>query len=213
MKFFLISLKNYIKNLGIIDFLKTNKLLIFLSVLLLIGILFGTLFLDIVSLDTIKKLDFLFLNDFKERNSQSNFSIFISSFSNYSVFIFLIIAMSLSFFGIILIPALIFFKGASIGITIGYLYLIYGLKGIGYHALILLPGLFLSCMSYILISIYAINFSVIFSSVLFPKNNNLNLYEKLKKYLKKSGLISLILVISSLVDVITIILFYKFFIF
>ena len=140
MKILINKVKNINKNKEIPLFLKNNKLLIFLSIILIFGIIIGTLGIRIIKLDTVKKLDFLFATDFSGRNSKPKIYTFIASFSSSYISTLLILIMSLSFFGRVPIPLIIFFRGVGIGITSGYLYLIYGLEGIIYHILVLLTN-------------------------------------------------------------------------
>lgn len=211
MKIFIKKFKNINKNNQITDFLKNNKLLIFLSMMLITGIIFGALGIKFIKLDTVKKLDFLFATDFSERNSQPKVYTFIASFSSSYIFTLLILITSLSFFGSVTIPIIIFFRGVGLGITSGYLYLIYGLKGIAYHILILLPGIFISSVAILLISSYAIKFSIKFASKITPKPTEDRLWPKLTEYFKKCSYLSIILIFSSVVDMIEMILFSNFF--
>ncbi len=211
MKTFINKFKNINRNKEITYFFKNNKLLIFLSVALISGMIFGALGIKFIKLDTIKKLDFLFATDFSERNSQPKVYTFIASFSSSYIFTLLILIMSLSFFGSITIPIIIFFRGVGLGITSGYLYLIYGLKGIAYHILILLPGIFISSIAILLISSHAIKFSIKFASKITPKPTEDRLWSKLTEYFKKCSYLSIILIFSSVIDMIEMILFSKFF--
>lgn len=211
MKTFINKFKCINKNKEITYFLKNNKLLIFLSIILILGMVFGSLGIKFIKLDTIKKLDFLFATDFSERNSQPKVYTFIASFSSSYMFTLLILIMSLSFFGSVTIPIIIFFRGIGLGITSGYLYLIYGLKGIAYHILMLLPGVFISSVAILLISSYAIKFSIQFASKITPKPTEDRLWSKLIEYLKKCSYLSIILIFSSIIDMIEMMLFSKFF--
>lgn len=211
MKTFINKFKGINRNKEITYFIKNNKLLIFLSIILILGMIFGALGIKFIKLDTIKKLDFLFATDFSERTSQPKVYTFIASFSSSYIFTLLILIMSLSFFGSITIPIIIFFRGVGLGITSGYLYLIYGLKGIAYHILILLPGIFISSIAILLISSHAIKFSIKFASKITPKPTEDRLWPKLTEYFKKCSYLSIILIFSSIIDMIEMILFSKFF--
>lgn len=211
MKTFINKFKSINKNKEITYFLRNNKLLIFLSVILISGMIFGALGIKFIKLDTIKKLDFLFATDFSERSSQPKVYTFIASFSSSYIFILFILMMSLSFFGSVTIPIIIFFRGVGLGITSGYLYLIYGLKGIAYHILILLPGIFISSIAILLVSSHAINFSIKFASKITPKPTEDRLWLKLIEYFKKCSYLSIILIFSSIIDMIQMILFSNFF--
>ena len=152
-------------------------------------------------MDFIYKVDFLFLNDFKERIASSNLEIFTSSLLSLSFFSLLIEFVTLSFFGALLIPVLIAFKGLGIGMTAGYLYLIYGLKGIAFYILILLPGIFVSSIGLIIFAAESFKFSCKFAKKIFPKSDGISIWNEFKNYIHKIGCAFVILLFSSLLDV------------
>ena len=94
--------------------------------------------------------------------------IFASSLLSLSFFSLLIEFVTLSFFGALLIPVLIAFKGLGIGMTAGYLYLIYGLKGIAFYILILLPGIFVSSIGLIIFAAESFKFSSVIIYCILP---------------------------------------------
>ena len=184
-----------------VSFFMDNKLIILLSII------------NTITDEDLKKLNFLFITNFKERNFQSNYMIFASSFSSIFLFTILIILTSLSIMGSIFIPIIIFFRGKGLGITAGYLYALYGIKGIGYHLLILLPGIFISSLAIIIISVRGIYFSNKLLRKVTPRPYEESLWPYLLIYLKSTSKNILILSLSSLLDTLTMMLFSKFFIF
>ena len=75
------SFINFLDKYEITNFGKNHKIIIFLSFLILVGMVLGAVSISAVSMDFIYKIDFLFLNDFKERISSTHFEIFASSLS------------------------------------------------------------------------------------------------------------------------------------
>ncbi len=207
------KLKSYNKEHDIINFLYENKLLISFSFVLIMGMILGTMCVRNISVDTVKNLNFLFVNDFQQRISQPYFMAFIASLSSLTIFIISIIFLTLSSCGIFLVPAVLFFRGFGIGISAGYLYLIHGLKGVAFHILILLPGIFISSIGLILICIESVKFSYEYLKKLFPKSNSESLWLKLKVYFRKITYLMILLVLSSFVDMIFMMLFSRFFMF
>lgn len=205
------KLINFLDKYEIVNFSKNYRTIIFLSVLLIIGMVFGAISISAVSMDFIYKIDFLFLNDFKERISSTHLEIFISSILSLSVFSLILEFLTLSFFGAIFIPALIIFKGMGIGMTAGYLYLIYGLKGIAFYILILLPGIFVSSIGIIIFSAESFKFSCKFAKKLLPKSDGRALWSEFKNYIHKVGCAFVILLFSSLLDVGFMAMFSRFF--
>lgn len=202
---------NFLDKYEIVNFSKNHKTIIFLTIIMIIGIIIGAVSIGTVSMDFVYKLDFLFLNDFKERIASSNLEIFISSVLSLSVFSLIIEFVALSFFGALLIPMLIIFKGLGIGMTAGYLYLIYGLKGIAFYILILLPGIFVSSIGMIIFSAESFKFSCKFAKKILPKSGGESLWSEFKNYIHKIGYAFVILLFSSLLDVGFMAMFSRFF--
>lgn len=202
---------NFLDRYDIINFSKNYRTIIFLSILLLLGMVLGTISISAVNMDFIYKVDFLFLNDFKERIASSNLEIFTSSLLSLSFFSLLIEFVTLSFFGALLIPVLIAFKGLGIGMTAGYLYLIYGLKGIAFYILILLPGIFVSSIGLIIFAAESFKFSCKFAKKIFPKADGISIWNEFKNYIHKIGCAFVILLFSSLLDVGFMAMFSRFF--
>lgn len=205
------KLINFLDNYEIINFSKNHKAIIFLSVLLIVGMVFGTVSISTVNMDFIYKVDFLFLNDFNSRVSGTHLEIFTSSLLSLTAFSLLIEFVTLSFFGALLIPILTIFKGLGIGMTAGYLYLIYGLKGIAFYILILLPGIFVSSIGIIIFSAESFKFSCKFAKKLLPKSDSTVLWSEFKSYIHKIGCAFVILLFSSLLDVGFVAMFARFF--
>lgn len=202
---------NFLDRYDIINFSKNYRTIIFLSILLILGMVLGTISISAVNMDFIYKVDFLFLNDFKERITSSNLEIFTSSLLSLSFFALLIEFVTLSFFGALLIPVLVTFKGLGIGMTAGYLYLIYGLKGIAFYILILLPGIFVSSIGLIIFGAESFKFSCKFAKKIFPKSDGISLWSEFKNYIHKIGCAFVILLFSSILDVGFMAMFSRFF--
>ena len=132
-------------------------------------------------------------------------------FYHFLFFSLLIEFVTLSFFGALLIPVLIAFKGLGIGMTAGYLYLIYGLKGIAFYILILLPGIFVSSIGLIIFAAESFKFSCKFAKKIFPKSDGISIWNEFKNYIHKIGCAFVILLFSSLLDVGFMAMFSRFF--
>ena len=127
----------------------------------------GAIAVGNVNMEFLHKLDFLFLNDFKSRIESSWTEIFITSFVSAFIFALILEFTALSFWGVAIIPLIILIKSFGIGISAGYLYFIYGLKGIAFYTLILLPGIFISLIGFIFISCSAMDISYKFLKNIF----------------------------------------------
>ncbi len=195
----------------ITNFGKNHRTIVFLSILMAAGIVLGTIAVGTVSMDFIYKIDFLFLNDFSARISSTHLEIFISSLLSLFAFSLIIEFSTLSFFGALLIPVIIIFKGLGIGITAGYLYMIYGLKGIAFYILILLPGIFISSIGIIIFAAESFKFSCKFAKKILPKSDGESVWCEFKNYIHKIGCAFIVLLFSSLIDVGFMAMFSRFF--
>lgn len=211
MKKIINKVSAFLDRYEIINFGKNNKTFIFLILCMIFGMVLGAVSVGTISMEIIHKLDFLFLNDFKERIQSSGFDIFISSFSSLVIFAIIIEMCALSFWGSAFIPFINFFRGLGLGITSGYLYLIYGLKGIAFYILILLPGIFISSIGMIIFSAESMKFSVKFAGKILPSGNCDSLWDELKKHMKSCGYCMVILLVSSLIDMGFMAMFSRFF--
>ena len=126
--------------------LRRNKLLFFLGLLLFAGIVFGAVSSRTADALLMKRLDFIFQTNFDLRTEQGWFAAFVSSFASSVIFLLLLLLLGLSLWGGVLTAAVPFFKGYGYGLSVGYLYAAYGLKGIFYNILVILPGMFLSAL-------------------------------------------------------------------
>ncbi len=208
------KLKNailFLKNCEIINLGKNSKSLIFLSICLVVGLLTGAIATHEMNIEFLHKLDFLFVTNFKENINIPISDIFTSSISQIFIVVILIELVTLSFWGIALIPFILFFRGLGLGFAAGYLYLIYGLKGIAYYILIMLPGIFFSSIGLILFSVNAFKLSIKFSKNMIPKCESENLFNEFKNHIKKSRAGFITLLLASLTDTCFTAMFSKFF--
>lgn len=211
MRYAPVKIKDFINAHEFFCFIRNNGYFIFLSCILLFGMVGGALSVNFIKLETVRKLDLLFSSDFQQRVGQPCTATFISSLSSSFIFMLFIFFSSLSLFGALIIPISILFRGFGLGLTAGYLYLIYELKGIAFYILIIVPGIFISSIGLILLSMISIRFSLKFASKLLPNPGNERLWDEFPGYFKLCGYILTILTISSLVDMVSMLIFSRLF--
>ena len=200
-----------LKKYEILEAGKNNRVLILMSSMLIIGMIAGSLSIGYVNMEYIHKIDFVFINSFKEKIFQSFLGIFASSSSQMLIFTVILEFFALSFWGPILIPFTVFFRGLALGLCAGYLYFIYGLKGIAFYLLIMLPGIFISSIGLLLLSSQTFKFSSKFAKSLFSKKTHQEIFSAFKSHIKNSRLSFVLFVISALIDVCFTAMFIKFF--
>ena len=120
--------------------IKKKLPMIFFCCLLVFGIVFGSLNVKDADRNLLNQLDFIFLTNYDIRCSKGIFSSFIASFASSSIFLFVIFLFGLSLWGGIFAAVIPFLKGYGYGLAAGFLYHSYGVSGILYNILIILPG-------------------------------------------------------------------------
>ncbi len=162
-----------------------KKKYLFLIVITLIGILSGIIFIFFISnADKLLIKDELntFLLNIKN-NNLDYYSSFFQSFSSNFIYLIIIWLLGISIIGIPIIIFLLFFKGFIFGFGISSMISNFGLKGIGLSLGYQSPHLLIMLLIFLLISFYAINFSVKLFRILFLKDN-INLSPYFKKYIQ-----------------------------
>ena len=116
-------------------------------------------------------------------NDQINYGqVLINSITNELVSILIIFALGFSVIGIPLIILLIFFKGLILGFSISSLISIFSYKGVIYSFIYIFPAQLISILSFLMISFYSINFSLMLFKMVFNKRQ-VNVKREFKKYL------------------------------
>lgn len=139
-----------------------------IAVLIIVGIVFGAILANQAGI--VKKSSFsFFVQDMlsKDVASKGFVSLFLSSFFSSAVLICAAFFLGLCAFGqpgILLIPV---FKGAGIGLSMSYVYIQYGIKGMGICLLFLLPQAVLSSLSIIVACREGIRFSNTLAKTIF----------------------------------------------
>lgn len=183
------------------NIISQKKKYVFLAVIMLIGLISGIIFMFFISkadksLIT-KQLESFFSS---VKNGEVNyFSSFINSLSSNYLYMFLIWVLGISIIGIPIILFMIFFKSFILGFSMSSITANYGFKGVFMGFAYNLPhqiGLFLI---WLLISFFAIGFSIKLFKVLFFKEN-INLSYYFKRYLKILGISSIGVVVCSLIE-------------
>ncbi|MBR1779071.1 MAG: hypothetical protein IJ758_01010 [Clostridia bacterium] len=182
-------------------FARQNKILVILASILLLGIFFGAIIGDIIKNQTVEDITSLFLNNYKNRENQPIFYAFISSLSSIFLFILATFLIGLSAWGFTLAPFMPFFRGLSIGLIQNYLYSQYGMKGILFQILVLLPGIFISSIAILLMAKEAMIISYSFSNrLIFKERSRFDREVDIKTYIIKVGYVLSIALLSVIVD-------------
>lgn len=176
---------------------KQKYILVFIVITFIIGIIFGSLFLNFISNDDktllVNQVETYFNSIKSLSNDVFGINIIPSTVMNNILQITLIFVLGISMIGIILVILIMFFKGFTLGITLSTIIFKYQVKGIIGALFYVFPCYILIISIYIFISFFAVNASIKFLKALIKKDK-LNFKSFLGKYLF-SFFISIILII------------------
>lgn len=119
---------------------KTGWLILIGTVIL--GAVIGALSGRYADASLMKQLDIVFLTNFRMRADNGALSVFSASFAANFIFLLTVFLSGLSLWGEIPVVFVPFIKGYGYGLTMGYAYSAFGLSGILYNLLMVLPGAF-----------------------------------------------------------------------
>ena len=181
-----------------------NKTAILSAVIIALGIISGTI-IFLVSDDTVAETLFeyfiSFTTDFTNKNKPEILSGLILSHIPYFVVMEI---LGVSVVGIYLIPMITFIKSVGIGMLVTYIYQMFTLKGIEYCLLVLFPGKFILIFAMILL---AQNCLITSDNIRLSAHGNKDRVVELNKYILRTIFIAMIIIVSSIIDFITIISF------
>lgn len=181
---------------------KEKKKYIFLISIVVIGVIIGIIFSNILS-DNDKilvedKLTTYFMN-IKENKEINYLSNFLNSFLNNNTTLVLIWIFGLSIIGLFFNIFILFFKSFAVGFGIGSIINLYLYKGILGSILYVFPHILINLFVFLVLVYYANNFSSKLFKLLFLKKDvKFNLV--MKKYLKILLYGFILLVVSSLLE-------------
>lgn len=139
--------------------LSQNRIQVVFATVLLIGVIGGSILSHGASIETLKKLDFVFNSNYTLRSSAPALSIFIASSASAFLFVLTCFLFGLSVWGAYLVPLIPLARGIGLGMTAGYLYSAYQFHGGLFYGVVLLPGAFCSCLAIIRAAKEALLFS------------------------------------------------------
>ena len=171
---------------------KSSWPFVLFSIILIIGMVLGSIYARNIGENTLEKMDFLFACDFKARTSEPFSTSFFASFASAFIFILACFLCGLSMWGVFFVPIVLFFRGFGLGLASGYIYLVYSLKGMLFNLFVILPGAYICCISIIFASMESTKFS---RSLMSGKQY------RIRTYLFHFSLILGIAFLSSVIDV------------
>ena len=187
--------------------LKKNKLTMLIAAFFFAGMLYGALLVGFGEKGLIDSLDFITKGYVESRTEQSLLVTFGHSFCSSGIFILVLFVLGFSAVSIPVIVFLPLFKGLGLGVSIGYLYTVYAVKGAAFCAVLVLPAALFSTFAIILAGRESLKLSLLFLSSFVPRINGTISPRGVKLYCAKFLVLLAIVIISSLIDCVTTFLF------
>lgn len=181
---------------------KLKKKYLFLCIIVIIGLLSGILFSNILSNED-KKLVYTklttFFNNLRDDVPIDYLKNLITTLKNNLLSLFIIFLFGISIIGLVFNNFLLFFKSFVFGFSIGSIISIYLYRGIILAFLYVFPSLFINLLVFFLATNHANTFSLNLFNVLFRKKH-FDYENYLKKYFKIFGVLAIILLFSGLLE-------------
>lgn len=178
-----------------------KKLMIFLIILMLVGIISGSLLVCIIN-NSDKLLVKEYLVNFLENTKNNNIDYMMAIKSNlssaliYNVGIWL---LGMSVIGLPLIIIMYFSKAFILGFSIGSIIYTYGFKGILFSLIYTFPGQIVNLLNLTFLMVYAISFFTRLFEAIFHKKT-INFKVMMNKYLIVLGITLIISILVTLYD-------------
>ena len=166
--------------------IKVNKkTLLFFTILLIIGIIAGSIFMAILS-ETDKKLVTDYFNNYIsniENNKLNYLESIKNGLFNNLLYIIIIWILGISIIGIPIVTIMFFIKSFTLGFSIASIVFNYKLKGCLLNFINIFPHQMIYFLTYMLITTYSIFFSLkMFNSIINKKNMDFKVM--MNKYVK-----------------------------
>lgn len=175
-----------------------SKIFKILVVTLVIGFIIGIISFIFMDKSSLQSSIINYINLIKNDNYNYSNGLILSIISNikYSSIIWI---SGIIFFCSLVIPLIIIYRGISLSLTISAIIYTYKLKGALYALIIVFPTI-LNELIFLFLSYYSINFSIkCFNTI--KNNKDINLRSFIKNYFYIFLILSLLLIISSLIEI------------
>lgn len=175
-----------------------SKIFKILVVTLVIGFIIGIISFIFMDKSSLQSSIINYINLIKNDNYNYSNGLILSIISNikYSSIIWI---SGIIFFCSLVIPLIIIYRGISLSLTISTIIYTYKLKGVLYALIIVFPTI-LNELIFLFLSYYSINFSIkCFNTI--KNNKDINLRSFIKNYFYIFLILSLLLIISSLIEI------------
>ena len=188
-----------LRGFGFFEFISKNGLLLFLIFLLSAGIFLGVFLQGRVRFLSLYIKSYL-TRYIELRSGQSFFRIAVDSYLSALFSMLLLFAAGSSMLGSVLVPIAAITKGVLLGAFPAVLYSQYAVKGIAFHAVLVLPSALLFLIVYLLSVRESFQFSVMMARLSLSGTGSCDLSGHFKNYCGRYLILSIFAVLSAVLD-------------
>lgn len=189
------------KNKNTLQIIDKNYNIIILTILMGFGVIIGSIIISNASNEFNGSINYLYDNFVASIKGKNFTSSFLDTLFTSMIYIFLYFIAGTNALGVPFIYFLTCIKGIGNGIISGYLYMTFGIKGVGFATLVLLPYALLSAVTVILMGNSSLQMSKSIFTTLSGKFANSNEI-KIKKYCVNFLIYTALFVLFSIIDAI-----------
>lgn len=194
---------------SLLEIINQNNALIFISFCFLLGFLVGVLIFK-----TKNTAQGYYSNEFTELYKELNSGFLLSALNSFLGQLPYFAAIFLSgtcMVGAVLVPSVAAVRGAEYGMVMAYAYFAYGLTGIVFSLLILIPSAIIAAIAVILSSREALGFSLSLARLAFPETKKPRIEQDFKLYCMRQLFVIVFFVTSAVVQALMSVSFISFF--
>lgn len=188
-----------INSYGFFEFFKKNTFLLTVTFIFAVGIFIGVFSFEGFAL--LKSYSNEYITDYIVLRQNGSFGgILFNALLNNLALLFIFFLLGTSLFGVITVPVGIALKGVLQGGVTAFLYSSYGIKGVAFNAIILIPCAIVLFIVLLLACRESIRFSLRLASLTLNKTMPFNMAQDFKEYSSKYLLFSAGCLLSAFID-------------
>ncbi len=188
-----------LKRFRLTNSLQTNGVFWLLLILLLLGLMIGTFTYSNNS--PVEKTALQILKGHAKTHLNQRFiSLVWHLFLSELLPILLFFISGTSMLGIVLAPIFLGYRGFRFGIIASFLYACYGIKGVAFYAVLLIPPAIPIAVCWLLSAKEALSLSGMLAKSTFPESSPTYFFPAFRNYCKKFLLFLIIILVAAIID-------------
>ena len=188
-----------INSFGVIEFFRKNSFFLTIAFIFTLGVVIGVFTVE--NFEYLKNYAKQYITDYIELRQLNGFwTVFLDSLLSALSQLFLFFVLGTSLFGVITVPSGVLLKGMLQGGITAYTYSAFGLRGIAFNAIILVPATVVLLIVLMVGSRESVKFSLKVSSLTLNKTLPFNLSQDFKDYSVKYLILAVCCIIYGILD-------------